>query len=199
VLWAGLLLAIFTAAVSNVPSAMAQGCGTAYANPIECTGNALRKSPAAAVAPAAAPARSQGGLVQGPLGGYPAIPGKYVCAQYDKKNQRCLVRDSTEQEREQAYQTGVEAGMNGLQIQNEINRRLGMPAAPFPASAVAGTAALARGPQGVPGSTGSPGTTLDPSNPDTCVARARDHIAVVTGRPATTSDLRTILTLCTPG
>lgn len=71
--------------------------------------------------------------VVGPLGGVYSASGMFGCMLFDESTQRCVRREPSEEERQRAMNSGIEAAMSGLRIQGEINRRMqvmGMGAGP---------------------------------------------------------------------
>lgn len=75
----------------------------------------------------------------GSLGGVSERSGYFECAVYDKERQRCKVKASSAEEREQALQVGIEAGRNGAKLLHEVQVRAGL----IPPSAQVGKAPLA--------------------------------------------------------
>lgn len=75
----------------------------------------------------------------GSLGGVSERSGYYECAVYDKEHQRCMVKASSAEEREQALQAGIEAGRNGAKLLHEVQVRAGL----IPSSAQVGQKAFA--------------------------------------------------------
>jgi hypothetical protein len=131
------------AVLSAGTAAFAQQC--AVTDPI--SGKCVARSSAASSAVGAAPRQGQIEANAAPgqpysLGGVYESSGYYECAQYDKKQERCVVRAMSAEQRESAVQTGIEVAMSGLRIQQEAMlraRQMGMyPNGAAPAQAVAG-------------------------------------------------------------
>lgn len=182
---------VFAATVAMLAvSAGAQSINCALADPNQS--DCARKTGA----PLPAPMTSGGGMMRGPLGGYPARLDGYVCGVYDKTSGRCLVREATEEERESAYRTGVEAANNSMRLLNEINRRQGMPSESLP-----GQPGQNSGPRAALSTTASapsPLTTDPAASPGNCVSAAQQRITKAAGRQPTPAEMSTILTLCRP-
>lgn len=60
----------------------------------------------------------------GALGGMAESSGMYLCGVYDEKTKKCVLRQSSAEQRERALQAGLEIGMEGLRVQQEVNLRV---------------------------------------------------------------------------
>lgn len=103
--------------------------------------------PAGVGATSASGTQGLGGVV-GPLGGVYESSGLVGCARFDDGKRKCLAKEPSEEERQRAMNSGIEAAMSGLRIQREIMLRaqaMGMmpPAAATPSTQPLGDTAPA--------------------------------------------------------
>lgn len=136
----------FLALLMACAGVAAQEAPCAITDPISGKCMASGTSAARAVGNGAVEAKAPAGQPYS-LGGVFESSGYYECAMYDEKTKRCTLRASSAEQRESAVQTGIEAAMSGMRIQQEAilrGQQMGM----FPGGPTAGVPARSSYPQG---------------------------------------------------
>jgi len=126
----------------------------------------------------------------GALGGVSERSAYYECAVYDEQAQRCKVKASTAEEREQALQAGFEAANSGLRIIHEVETRQRQGGVPL-----TGSAGSTSTTQAVASVTGT-GTTSPALVAAQCFQSGTASLTSQLGRTPTTAELKTVWEGC---